>query len=384
MIYDFYAFFQIERKTPEKSKVEIDNLTIGEEHYSKIINPLSKIMLLSTAYAIKKKLPNKNGIPEKIDSNVYVKIGEGNNAKGLKAIIHSRSDYDDYINDISSKLNNLGINSIIDISSLCKGSWLLEFPITLTEPFISMDDIPFYIIDNPCRKDKVFGIPVTSAMTWKGNLRWTLMNLYLESTVDNPEMFSQIRFRHTLLFGIEKGWNEEKGWNNYLNKLCPVAREQYIKLLKDKFNINNVNELNIKGMLYFYPTFWNRINMFVINPHSRLTKSGEKPIYFEAVPAGAKGIFRLIYIPIYYLGLSDEDFKEKILKDLNDIIIGIKEMMLTYGFSAKKSLGYGKIKDNWVKDESVLSIKGFYDSKKFGSFNELENIVNKMRGIEDE
>jgi len=120
----------------------------------------------------------------------------------------------------------------------------------------------------------------------------------------------------------------------------------------------------------------------VINPHDRKTKTGRNPIYFEAVPASAKGVFRLVYVPFYYywFDLSEDEFKKRVIEDLKDIIAGVREMMLTYGFSAKKSLGFGVIKDGWNKEESRVEIRGFYNAQKFGNFKELEEVVKTWRG----
>ena len=380
MIYDFYASFQIEREKLAKSKEEINQLTVGSGRYSEVRDILSRVLLLTTAYAVKGKLPDKKGRLNKIDPDVYAKVGEGDYPMGLKTLTHSNGNYDDYLQCKLSELSLLGINSPVDLSSLPKGSWVLEFPITLTKPFISKDDIPFYIIENPVRKDRVFGVPFVSAMAWKGNLRWTMMKVFLEPAANNPDKFAQIRFRHTLLFGTEKGWGETKGWTEYLDDLCPSAKEQYENMLKKRFKRSDAKEVHTQGMLYFYPTFWDKIDMLVINPHDRRTKTGKNPIYFEVVPAGAKGVFRLVYVPFYWFGLSENELKKKVTEDLKDVIIGVREMMLTYGFSAKKSSGFGVIEDGWDKDESRLEVKGFYDVQKFGNFKELCEKVGNMRG----
>ena len=191
----------------------------------------SRILLLNTAYAVKNKLPDRRGRPNKIDHEVYAKVGEGDYPMGLKAFIHSNGSYNNYLQCKLSELSLLGINSPVNSSSLPKGSWVLEFPITLKKPFMSKDDVPFYIIENPVRKDKVFGIPFTSAMSWKGSLRWTMMKVFLESNADNSDEFAQIRFRHTLLFGTEKGWEETKSWTEYLDTPCSDAREKYTFLV---------------------------------------------------------------------------------------------------------------------------------------------------------
>ncbi|OGF68319.1 MAG: CRISPR-associated protein [Candidatus Fischerbacteria bacterium RBG_13_37_8] len=368
--YDFYASFQIE------TKEDVDDLTRGSGKYAEIQDVHSRIMLLSTAFGINSEFPDRRGNPGKIDADVYAKVGEGDYASGLKALIHSNGNFNEYISCKLSELYLLDINSSIDISALPKGSWVIEFPITLAKPFISRDDVPLYIIENQVRKEKVFGVPFISAMAWKGNLRWAMMKASLEPKVNDPNKFNEIRFQHTLLFGTEKASGEDKGWTCYLDGLCYRAKEEYRNKLKEKFGKEDVP--NLAGMLHFYATFWDRIDMEVINPHDRKTKTGKNPIYFEVVPAGAKGFFRLVYAPFYHFELhTDEELKEEIAKDLLNVIAGLKEIMITYGFSAKKSSGYGVIKNSWDESASKLVIKDFVPEEKFGNFGELEAIVKK-------
>ncbi len=371
MSYDFYVNFQIQ------SKQDIDDLTSGSGKYSKVTDVFSRMMLLITSFGVKKNFPDRRGRSNKIKPDVYAKVGEGEYSSGLKALIHSNGNYNDQLPFRLSELNLLSINLSPDISILPEGSWIIEFPITLAKPYISRDDIPLYIIENPIRKDKVFGIPFTSAMSWKGNLRWTMMKIFLEPKANNPEEFAEIRFWHTLLFGTEKGMEEiAKGWTKYLDELCPDAKYDYRSKLKESFGREEVPSLT--GMLYFYPTFWDKIDMDVINPHDRKTKTGVNPIYYEVIPTGAKGSFKLLYLPFYHLDKPFPQLKIEVIKDLKGIIYGLKEMMLKYGFSAKKSLGYGIIEKSWDKEASKLVIKGFSDIEKFSNFEELEDIIKKL------
>ncbi len=375
--YDFYATFKIEEKE------DVDNLTNGSGKYREICDELSRIMILSTALGVKKKFPDNRGRPDKIDLKDYARVGEGDYASGLKAFIHTNGNFNDNISSKLSDLTLLGIVTSVDVSALPKGSWVLEFPIILAKPFISRDDVPLYIIDNPVRKDKVFGVPFISAMAWKGNLRWTMMKLQLESHINEPNKFAEMRLKHTLLFGTEKGTEDvPKGWAKYLNELCPNARENYQDKLKEKFGRDDIP--NLAGMLHFYPTFWDRIEMEVINPHDRKTKTGKNPIYFETVPEGSKGLFRLLYIPLHRTNLPDDEFKKIVLQDLRDVVAGVKEMLLFYGFSAKKSIGYGAIEARWDKEVSILALKDFIrGTEKFGNFEELENEIQRLiRGKE--
>jgi len=369
--YDFYANFRID------SKKDVDDLIRGSGRYSEIKDVLTGIMLLSTVFGVKGRWHNSRGRP-RLDPKVYARVGEDSNASGLKALIHSNMSYNNYIASKLSELSSLGINTSLDLSTLPKGSWGVEFLMTLETPFISKDDVPLYIIENPVRKDKVFGVPFTSAAGWKGNLRWTMMKVHLEPNIKDPEKFAEMRFRHTLLFGTEKGMEDTpKGWAEYLNELCSGAQGLYLEKLKAKFGKNDVPKLG--GMLHFYPTFWNGIDIEVINPHSRRTKTGKNPIYFETVPKGSKGFFRLIYVPLHWSRLSEDELKKNVLQDLHDVAIGLKDMMLTYGFSAKKSIGYGAVKEKWDENESKLIIKDFErDIERFGNFEELQQKVNRI------
>ena len=57
-----------------------------------------------------------------------------------------------------------------------------------------------------------------------------------------------------------------------------------------------------RGRLMFYPTFFKKLGLEVINPHDRETGAGTLPIYLETVPKGAKGTFSLLYVPFDRVG----------------------------------------------------------------------------------
>jgi len=78
------------------------------------------------------------------------------------------------------------------------------------------------------------------------------------------------------------------------------------------------------------------------------------------------------------LGAPLPELKNKVIKDLKDVIKGLEEMMLKYGFSAKKSSGYGVIENNWDRIESRLVIKEISDAHKFRNFDELKQVVDKI------
>ncbi len=230
-----------------------------------------------------------------------------------------------------------------DFTALPAYSAFLQFRFTLASPYLSRDDEIFHINDNPVRKDRVFKVPMVAGTAWKGNLRWTAIHL-LALRWHKTQTVAQLaeeRFRLTLLFGDEVGEGENRGLAKYLDGLSTEAAALYRQKVRDHFSpVERQSLPNHAGRLRFYPTFFDRISLEVINPHDRTTRAGKQPIYFESVPAGASGVFSLLYVP--FNGITEMEGRT----DLTQVAEAICEMMLTYGFSAKKSSGFGEAQDN--------------------------------------
>ncbi|GIV84820.1 MAG: hypothetical protein KatS3mg052_1827 [Candidatus Roseilinea sp.] len=282
----------------------------------------------------------------------YLKLIHGTFDKKSKQ--RTPGTFNQFISHQQAQLNNLGINppQPPDLTLLPSGSWFLQFTFTLAKPWISKDDDPFYVAEsvNPVRKDKVFKVPMMSAASWKGLLRWTAMHIRLAQKKDSltPEQFAQERFAQTLLFGDEKGEEpgKTKDFAAYLDALKPEARAEYERLLRTHYKAKPADPLpHHSGRLMFYPTFFNLIDVEVINPHSRETKAGTRPIYLECVPAGASGTFSLLYVPFDLIGKPEDEIKQQAQADLGLVAEGLQALFLTYGFSAKRTSGYGTAKD---------------------------------------
>jgi CRISPR-associated protein Cmr2 len=191
-------------------------------------------------------------------------------------------------------------------SSKIPSHWLsLEIPFTLQTPWYSKDDKPFHILDNPLHKDKVFGVPFMPASAWKGLLRWAcrmqaglLKHLEKDPKMDHwkdPDWMIH-------LFGNEKEENE---------------------------NFN-------RGAVVFYPTWFSKIGFEVINPHSRKTRAGKNPILYEVVPAGTTATLYLLYAP-----MNIEESKKYRKEALKYLVTAIEQLLTIYGFSAKRTAGWG-------------------------------------------
>lgn len=217
-------------------------------------------------------------------------------------------------NNISAPAFNLSI--------LPKYSFAIQFTFKLAKPFISQDEQEFYIIDNPVRKDKVFGLPYVAPSSWKGSLRSALWQLGYKEENEQIQR----------TFGNERASEDEA-----------------------KFR---------KGRLHFYPTFFNKKSLEVINPHDREKRVGSFPIYFESVRVDAEGTFSLLYIPFDMIGANKNENKIQIASDLKLICEGLRAMLTIYGFGAKTSSGFGSAKSELADGKIILKVEGIETHRK--------------------
>lgn len=192
------------------------------------------------------------------------------------------------------------------------GSVFVKLNFELDKPYTSKSDKALCVtevtqkrkgykfVDNPIVRDTLTDCPMVRPSTWKGNLR----------------------------FAAQKVIEEDLG--------ADTVNQQMI-----------VNRLfgseSIRGRLYFFPTFFpNSTEQYVITPLSRETRTPKRgPIPIEIVPPGTKGTLYLLYFP-YPKG---HDYTEKqVVEDIEFLAKAVKEMLYTYGFSAKKTSGFGTAK----------------------------------------
>ena len=239
-----------------------------------------------------------------------------------------------------------------DFSQLPDPSWFgIEVEFTLLSPWYSKDDRPFHVLDNPVRKDKVFGVPFMSAASWKGLLRWAFRMVTRQIGPEPERDQKKLKMARDIerhLFGNERGEGEE---------FC-------------------------RGALIFYPTWFSKVGFEVINPHKRETRAGTQPIYYEVVPAGTKGRLRLLYAP---LPGEIESNKVKSADIIDNIIESITTLLETYGISAKRTAGWGTTRiDMWagfVKGSDQPAKAESRSTKKiFHSLQELGGLAQNPPG----
>jgi len=209
-----------------------------------------------------------------------------------------------------------------DLGALWDWSCLFRLNFTLSRPFTSKTEEVFrpeeqreehkqmkwFEIQNPIVRDHTTGLPLAKPTTWKGQLRFAARIEEIDNaTIDR-------------LFGAVRDGAEGR-----------------------------------EGRLRFFPTlFTDRVGREVITPLKRSTRTPARgPIDFQVVSPGSKGTVCLLYVPYpKWDGWSHG----QVADDVEAIAKALKAMFLTYGFSAKKSAGWGLAQDELV--ESWLWAKG--------------------------
>lgn len=247
-------------------------------------------------------------------------------------------------------------------------SFMLRLPFELDKPYLSKDEKSFYLLDNPLRREKVFKIPMIAASSWKGALRaamvqllvqwWTGLEASEKEERSNRKRFISWRIQLVRLFGTERGTNlDDKKYNHYLDKLGGEYQGRWFRRWLRRF-ISPSGFL--AGRLHFYPTFFEKVALEVINPHNRKTGTNMRgPILFECVPGGAEGVLSILYVPF---GKSEKTYQEVVAQDLVLLAEGIRAMLTIYGFGAKTSSGFGVVKES-LTSEGRLLLKAALPSK---------------------
>jgi len=371
MGYDLYAELHGE------SKEDVNALVKGEWRNFKIQDIATRIQLLTGVAATGTKDYAVSGDRKQgggYKSLVHRERASGRTVDaspslitGYKSLVHrERASDTPYAKELiqveCKRLAALGLlkPDLPKMALLPFGSLFLQFDFTLATPYISKDDELFYMTEsvNPVRKDKVFKIPMCAASSWKGALRWTANQIHLVNQAQQLRAaeFAQRRFSLARLFGDEKGeeGNKPDDLAKFLNELKPEATPLYRQMLRHHFSVDEKETLpHHRGRLLCYPTFFDLIDIEVINPHSRETKAGKQPIYFESVPAGATGTFTLLYVPFDRIGEDAAETRAEVAEDLTLIAEGVQAMLTLYGFGAKTSSGFG-LAVNAVRDGIVV------------------------------
>ncbi len=254
-------------------------------------------------------------------------------------------------------------------------SFFFHVKIKLTAPYFSRGDDDFYLIDNPILKEKVFKFPMIRGSGWKGAIASAFKDLINEETdlkKENKLIQSYIRIFGTgsnefreLLENIKRKLKNEgeldmqKVIKFFLFELGLKLTKKDIDSLKDKSEIDSWVEEKLiinfhdssedlpsyltihKGRVIFYPTYFDKLSLEIINPHSRKTRAGTNPIHYEVVPKDTNGILQIVYIPFDGVLTDENELKKQIGKDV-EFLTDCIEKVSENGVGAKTKLGWGQ------------------------------------------
>ena len=256
------------------------------------------------------------------------------------------------------------------IENLPKYSFAVWVKFRLLEQYFSRDDDEFYIISNPILKEKVFKIPMIRGSGWKGSLASAFKELINEKkevidsylrifgagsdSIKTIEDYLQSKngdlgkFKEKLLefilfelgMKVDKNLIDEVNNQNSYETLKGVLHEKISeKIQKDNKDLP-IEFQTHKGRAIFYPTYFDRLSLEVINPHDRRKRAGTQPIYYEVVPEGAEGLLQIIYIPFDAVLKENNVIKKEAEKDLENLLLAIEKVSQN-GIGAKTKLGWG-------------------------------------------
>jgi CRISPR-associated protein Cmr2 len=335
------------------SQSEIDDVLRGKQGAYRNIDWYSRISILNQSYQKKGRV-----------------ISGSHNGKLDLCKFYELQETHGYLEQQREHIRTLQLESAqVKTDLYPEGTFLIRFDFTLANPYISKDDVEFHIVDNPVRKEWVFKVPYVSGSQWKGALHHAMVKSLAENHDEsNVEDFIHERRALTRIFGTEKRLDTDtQKAGIYLDKIGgSEASEAFREKLREIFDSKEDEIPMISGRVILYPTYFDSIALEVINPHSEEVR-GDKPIYFETVPADSKGTFCLLYVPLTQ-GWGN-DFRD-IRRDLELTKRGIYDLMLTYGFGAKTSLGYGRTK-SVVKGEEYLKTSTGIEKMSFTNLDSL-------------
>lgn len=378
MKYEFHALYDF---ATAESLVQQETIAFLSGLSTRPSQALSRFLEVADYVARAGLLAQAMATPHK----EFARVGRGPKRAGGLLNLYKSEEYRRFLESRIKTLSSLGLAvSPPDPVAFPPGSWAVQFVFTLQKPYFSRDDTDFYILENPVKKEWVFNVPYVASTQWKGALRAAMVRrLADEKEGLGPSEFARRRLRLSLLFGGEKSEEVDDLVipAGYLDRAGGAeAARLYRKMVKEYFHGRDDEDLpHLAGRLHFYPTYFDRLNLELINPHPRDTGAGERPVYFECVPAGVEGTFALFYVPFESSGDSKAEIREEALEDLQMVAEGIRLMMTVYGFGARTSSGFGAAEDR-IRD-GKYQIRGWKPAE-FSTLSGFVEDVKRRFGVE--
>ncbi len=220
-------------------------------------------------------------------------------------------------------LEKTGAMANVPLSALPTGSAVWTLRCQLLTPLLTGDDDPFYLFDNPLRKDHIFNVPYLSAAAIKGLAADAYQRAFPGQVAwetrgqKDPERTMHLR-------------NED----SHARRLFGVASDD-----------NQADSL--RGRLHFSPLWLRWVQYLVMNPMDEKKGVGTMPIQFEAAaPFDEKAKPVTLELRGFYfnpLGADGSD-ETAVRADLSRFIAALAHWWPVLGLGAKRLAGYGAIK----------------------------------------
>ena len=312
--------------------------------------------------------------------NLYKRSEILNDFKGKNRLVYksfvanNRKNDFEIVTDVSGIYDNPS-NLQKYIQKLPKYSFAIWFKFELKAPYFSKDDDEFYIVQNPILKETNFKVPMVRGSGWKGALSHAFRELINEEEDDKRRKIESflrvfgagsesIKAIESYILDKSKDLNKAKEKllefillelglevdRDLINKVKEINdKNKLLDVIKNKLSNkleNNQKDLPLefqthKGRAIFYPTYFDKLSLEIINSHDRRKRAGTNLIHYEVVPSETEGIFQLIYIPFDSVLKSDEEIREEAKEDLANIIKALS-ILSNKGIGAKTKLGWGR------------------------------------------
>lgn len=211
----------------------------------------------------------------------------------------------------------------VDAALLPPHSAVLSLRFRLLAPLLTRDDDPFYLFDNPVRKDHIYGVPFLAAASVKG----------LAADAFQRGFPAELAWKSL-------GRNDQERKTAY-RRASAVARRLFGVASDEQESASEA------GRLHFSPVWFSHVQYLVMNP-TRTDGSGigTQPIQFEAVsPVDDKGKPTHGEVSFFYFNPAGAKQSDEVTArtDLACFIGALAAWWPALGLGAKRLVGYGAI-----------------------------------------
>lgn len=233
-----------------------------------------------------------------------------------------------------------------EVTRLPEFSASISLQFQLLAPLLTRDDDPFYLFDNPVRKDHVFGVPHLAAASLKG----------------------------LAADAFQRGFPHEESWTSLGDKdQTRTMRYRQDNSMAERLFGNASDDPDAfasqAGRLHFSPVWFSHVEYLVMNPTKNDGSGiGTLPIHFEAVASfDERGKPAKADINFFYFnpaGTKDAD-EATARADLACLIGALAAWWPALGLGAKRLAGYGALEPL----SASCSGTGYADMKKTLEFS---------------